>query len=101
MITLRNVGVDSQSHMFNFIKDHLQNREFIMNTWMTIAVLVILWAVGFFELPSIRRTNTITTSYRCNLNSSVAVDGKNHGNKLTTLFLTLYIWRSENDRSKI
>ena len=76
MITIHDVGVDSQSHKFNFIKDHLQNREFIMNTWMTIAIVVILWAVGFFELPSIRRTNTITTSYRRNLNSSVAVEGK-------------------------
>jgi hypothetical protein len=47
-----------------------------MNTWMTIAFLVKLWAVGFFELPSTMLSNTITTSYRGNLNSSVAVDGK-------------------------
>jgi len=76
MITLHNVGVDSQSHTFNFINDHLQNREFIMNTWMTIAIVVILWAVGSFALSGTRLTNTITTSYRRNLNSSLAVDGK-------------------------
>ena len=62
-----------------------------MNVWMTIAIVVILWAVGFFELPGTRLTNTITSSDRRKLNSSLAVDGKKLWNKLTTLFLTLYL----------
>ena len=40
--------------MFNSINDHLQIGEFVMNTWLTIAVIVvILWAVGFFALPGV------------------------------------------------
>jgi len=48
------VGVDSQSHTFNSINVHLHNSDFIMNTWLTIAIIVvILWAVGFFALPGV------------------------------------------------
>ena len=54
MLNLHTVGVRSQSHTFNSINDHLQIREFVMNTWLTIAIIVIiLWAVGFFALPGL------------------------------------------------
>ncbi len=54
MLNLHNVGVASQSHTFNSLKGHLKIREFIMNTWLTIAIIiVILWAIGFFALPGI------------------------------------------------
>lgn len=54
MLNLHNVGVDSQSHTHKSINDHIQIRGFIMNTWLTIAIIVvILWAVGFFALPGV------------------------------------------------
>lgn len=54
MLNLHNVGVDSQSHTPKSINDHIQIRGSIMNTWLTIAIIVvILWAVGFFALPGV------------------------------------------------
>jgi hypothetical protein len=48
------VDVAEQSHTLNFINDHLVSRKFVMNIWLTLAVvIVILWLVGFFALPGV------------------------------------------------
>jgi hypothetical protein len=40
--------------MFNSAPDFISFRRFVMNTWLTIAIIVVLlWAVGFFALPGI------------------------------------------------
>ena len=44
-----------------------------MNTLLAIAVIIVLWAVGFFALPGVRLIDTCTARDSGNLTARLAV----------------------------